>query len=204
MNKDILEIFLDQFSLEFSGESHHTASVVITVNWFYPRENIRVLSTLVPLQQVSQPYFKDYQNAKPDQASYIERILFKEQRLGNSYFTCDVHRVDDPGAFGKMVETLFRFIIKGSENPFLGTGFGILLDQFNIDEAHLVKIASGKVVFDSTQSEGQLSLPLFTDAPLASKPVVDDFGDDIGDGSPVIAAGTANGELRLGYRQLRQ
>jgi len=200
MNKDILEIFLDQFSLDFTGYGERSVSVICIVNWHFPRENIRVLSSVIPFDSVRASFVKTFSSAAT--ADYSQRILFKEERLGNSYFSCEVHRIDDPGVFGEMLNKLVKFVIKGVENPFVGSGLDILLEQLSIDKSKMLKLAAGKVELDAQTVNGLLAIPLRVDKTLSATPKVDDFGDVVGDDHPQIVAGTANGELRLRLNRL--
>jgi len=201
MKKDVLEIFLDQLSLEYTGNRENPVSLICTLNWHYPRENVSVLSSVIPLFDVTSPYVKDFADSGPSSLAYADRILFKEERLGNSYFGCDIFRIDDPGVFGEVAQILLQYLIKNNAQGLVASGLDVLLKQLNLDQRHMLKIASGRAELNGDRGDGELLLPLKIDSRIALQASSDDFGDEIEQES-VLEPGTANGSLRLRFSRL--
>ena len=201
MEKDILEVFIENIQLLHAGRPGEKTNIVLTLTWHFPRENVPALSVALPIEGIEEPLDKQYQSD-----SYISRILYKEERRGNSYFSVEISRIDDPGIFGQLMAEFLGWAIKGVANPYAGIGFKTILQQLDLKSEKIIVIASGKMELDKDFTFGEITIPLSTERRLMTKRPETDFGfndtEDDKQSAEWVEKGDSNGLVLLSVSKL--
>lgn len=201
---DILEVFLGPVSVRINLNEGKAIDGLLSISWHHPRENVPSITSVVPLNGLTDNYRHDFSDAE-----YMDRILFKEQRRGTSFFTLELALVHDPGLFGKIINALLGVSIGKVPNRYLGAGLKPVLRELNLDEKQTTVIGVANYQLESDTKNTYLHIDLKTPRELSyyqDRPWEDFFDESEDDDAQMalIPKGTEIASVRLDLKELSE
>ncbi|MFV2058498.1 MAG: hypothetical protein ACC707_18695 [Thiohalomonadales bacterium] len=152
---DVLEIFIGQVLIDDNVNGGESIDGLLSISWHHPRENVAWVSSVIPLNSLTNNYNKVF-----SELSYMDRILFKEQRRGISFFSLELAIVTDLGLFGKVMKSLMGFSIGKVPNRYIAAGLKPILRELKLDETQTKIIGVAKYQLEAEQKDINLNVSL--------------------------------------------